>query len=318
MGAVISAVFPVFGVVGIAYLLRRLFDLHARTLATLNIYFFLPSLVFTSLVQRTIEWPVFGRVAAATVLLTTALSLLAIGVARLRHMNSEQESAFLLSIFPNLGNFGLPVATFAFGAAEGLPLAVVVMVCGSLVQNSLGVYYAQRSHHGALRSLSHVFRFPAVYAFAFALLFQHLGWRAPESVPTWEGGFLPALGLAASCTLFRAIEIAAAGTIPIQLVILGLQLAETRLERGADMVLAVLLRLCAAPAAAFAMACVVGLADLPAKVFILQHAGPVAVGMAVYGVQFNVKPGFLASVVSWTFLFSILSVSVVLALLFRM
>lgn len=309
MEAILSAVIPVFLVAGAAFGIRKAFHLDAKTLATLNIYFFLPALVFASLTQRTIEWTLFGKYVLGVVCMLAALSVLLAAVARLRGLSAEASSAFMLSMFPNLGNFGLPVCAFAFGA-EGLALAVVVMVCGSIGQNTLGVYYAQRSRHSMTSSCARVFRFPIIYAFGLALLFQALGWRLP--MDWWQdGGLAGSLAYAA----FRAVDLTAKGTIPVQLVILGSKLAETRLDRSADVFLACGARLVLSPLVAFGVVWLVGIEGLPAKVFILQHAAPVAVGMAVYGVQFDVRPAFLASLVSWSFLFSLATVSAVLALL---
>ena len=54
------------------------------------------------------------------------------------------------------------------------------------------------------------------------------------------------------------------------------------------------------------------LRGLEAGVFVVQVSGPTAVWMAVFGVQFEVKPAFLASVVSWSFLFSVVTMPVLL------
>jgi hypothetical protein len=295
--AAFGAVVPVFIVAGGAFGLRRAFDLNARTLATLNIYLFIPALVFGKLSVRQLEWELFGRFAAASLIALGGMYLLMLTVAKLRGMPHDQTSAFMMTMFMNLGNFGLPVATFAFGAEEGLPLAVVVMVCGSFLQNSVGVYFAQRSQHNAAHAFLRVFKFPMIYAFVLALVFQRMDWALPGA-------------------LSKAVQITADAAIPVQLMILGIKIAETRLHRDADVFSAVGLRLLAGPLVAAGAALLVGLEGLPLKVFIIQLSGPVAVGMAVYGVQFDVKPGYLASVVAWSFVFSIVTVSLVLSILY--
>ena len=214
------------------------------------------------------------------------------GVARLRSLKEERRAAFLMTMFMNLGNFGLPVALFAFGD-EGLALAIVVMVCGTFLQNSFGVYYAQRSRDTASQAALYVFRYPMIYATAVALLFQRMQWGLPLIVD-------------------RAVTLTAAAAIPVQLMILGLKLAEARPQTDGNVAAAVGLRLVAAPFLAFVTVVLCGLEGLPAQAFILQMSGPVAVSMAVYGVQFRVEPEFLSSVVSWSFLLSIVSVSAVL------
>lgn len=292
MDTVLNALIPVFVVAAAGFALRRSTDLDAKTLSSLNIYLFLPALVYSQLSTADILWRDFGACALAVAAMTAAMTLLLESLARVMRLDQSRRGAFVMTQFMNLGNFGLPIAYFAFGD-EGLALAVIVMVCGSFLQNSLGIYFAQRSTHGALKAFVRVFRFPLIYAFVLALVSQHTGIMPVEP-------------------LRRAFEIVADAAVPAQLMILGIKLAETRLEFGPLVVLASAVRLIVGPILAVLLAWLIGLDGLTAKVFILQMSGPVAVGMAVYGVQFNVQPRYLASVVSWTFLLSLLTVAAVL------
>ncbi len=292
MSDIFAAILPVFLVAAFAYGLRRLFPLHTKTLSTLNVYLLVPALVFGNISKRALEWDVFGRIAVASVLMLLCMTVVLTILARALRIGPKEHGAFLMTSFPNLGNFGLPVCLFAFGK-EGLAMAVVVMVCGSFLQNSVGLYYAQRAHHGMGGAFRQVFRFPMIYAFLLALLFQRTEWGVPLA-------------------LSRAVDITADAAIPVQLIILGVQLAETRLGTGRDVFSAAAVRLLGGPIFAVLVAAVVGMHGVAAKAFIVQMSGPVAIGMAAYGVQFDVAPRFLASVVSWTSLFSIATVSVVL------
>jgi hypothetical protein len=290
--AILSAILPVFVIAGAGFTLRRAVPLDARTLSALNIYFFIPSLIFSNLSKTELRGELLARYAVASVLMLGLMMIVWGAVARLRGLKEERRAAFNMTMFMNLGNFGLPVALFAFGD-EGLALAIVVMVCGTFLQNVFGVYYAQRSRHSASRAFLHVFRYPMIYATLVALIFQRMQWNLP-------------------LVFERAIDLTANAAIPVQLMILGLKLAETRLQTGGDVFSAVGLRLLAAPLLAALTVFLCGLEGLPAKAFIVQMSGPVAVSMAVFGVQFRIEPGYLASVVSWSFLLSLLSVSLVL------
>lgn len=297
MDAIISAIVPVFVVASAGFALRRFVHLDARTLSALNIYLFIPALVYSKVSAYTIEWPVFGAYAVAAILMLVAMTALLEGLGALLRLDGARRSAFVMTQFMNLGNYGLPIALFAFGE-EGLALAVVVMVCGSFLQNSLGIYFAQRSTHGAWSAFRQILYFPLVYAFALALVSQ-------------QTGVFPAQPLR------LGVDLVADAAVPVQLMILGIKLAETRLEVSGLVFLASGIRLLLGPVLAGVVAWLVGLDGLAAKVFILQMSGPVAVGMAVFGVQFNVQPRFLASVVSWTFLLSSVTVSLVLYILER-
>jgi malate permease and related proteins len=292
MRDIFSAVTPVFFVAAAAYFIRKRLHLDVKTLSSLNIYMLIPALVFSGISQKPLEWALFGRIAGASILVLIAMTVLLTVLARVMRIEERERGAFLMTMFPNLGNFGLPVCLFAFGK-EGLAFAIVTMVIGSFLQNSIGIYFAQRAHHGAGEALRRVFRFPMMYAFVLALVFQKTGWRFPEAVD-------------------RAISLTADAAIPIQLIILGAQLAATRLDTGVSVFAATAVRLVAGPITAILFAVLVGMEGVAARAFIVQMSGPVAIGMAAYGIQFDVAPRFLASVVSWTFLFSLFTVSAVL------
>ena len=295
MNEILSAVLPVFFVVAASYIVRKRIPLHTKTLSSLNIYLLIPALVYSSISQREIDWSSFGRIALGALLMLGGMTFVLWIAARHLNIDPKERGAFLMTLFPNLGNFGLPVCLFAFGEA-GLAFAVVVMVCGSFLQNSVGIYYAQRAHLGMAAAFKRVFAFPMIYAFILALAAQRWGLHLPIAVD-------------------RAVKITADASIPIQLVILGVQLAETRLETSANVFIATAFRLVGGPLLAAVIVLAVGLDGLAAKTFITQMSGPVAVGMAAYGVQFDVAPRFLSSVVSWSFLFAILTVAVVLFVL---
>jgi len=295
MNEIAAAILPVFLVAGAAYAVRRRNPVDARTLSTLNLYLLIPALVFSSVSHQTIPWDVFGRFAAGAILMVLTMTVLLGWIATRRGLTGPDRSAFMMTMFMNLGNFGLPVSKFAFGD-EGLAFAVVAMVCGSFLQNSVGIYFAQRSRHGSRTAFLRVFQFPMVYAFALALICQRFGWHAP----------LP---------LERAISITGDACIPLQLILLGSQLAETSLDMSTNVFITSGIRLLGGPLVAAAIAWCIGFEGLPAKVFILQMSGPIAVGMGAYGVQFDIAPRFLASVVAWSFLLSLATVSFVLFVL---
>lgn len=292
MNEIASAILPVFFIAAAAYGLRRRYPLDTKTLSSINIYLLIPALVFSSLSRSEIQWGVFGRYAIGALLMLLAMTALLSFIARRRKLTGAAASAFMMTMFMNLGNFGLPVCKFAFGD-KGLALAVVVMVCGSFLQNSVGIYFALRSRYSIAKAFFQVFYFPMVYAFALALLCQRTGYQLPNP-------------------LLRAVDFTGDAAIPIQLIILGIQLAETRLDKSANIFLATAMRLAGGPLLALLLVYLLGLEGLAAQVFIVQMSGPVAVGMAAYGVQFDVAPRFLASAVCWSFLLSLFSVSMVL------
>lgn len=296
MSDVFAAILPVFLAAGVGYLAGLRFSLDVKTLTTLNVYVLLPLLIFESLYTRDIDWGAFGGLAMAS-LLCLAVMLAALWVAgRFRGLAGRDQNALLMTAFMNLGNFGLPVAKFAFGD-EGLAYAVLVLLIGSFLQNSIAIYLAQ--HQGGWKGVVQVFRLPIVYAFLLAFLFQQGEW----GLPTF---------------LARTVTMFADAAIPLQLLILGTSLAQTKVQTGVDVMLATGLRLVAGPlVAALSAFVILRLDGLPAKVFVLLYSGPVAVSMVIYAIQFDIRPRFISSVVFWSFLLSLGSVTAVLWVLFR-
>jgi predicted permease len=213
-------------------------------------------------------------------------------LAWLLKLGGKDSGAFMLTMFPNLGNFGLPVILFGLGQ-EGLAFGIVVMVIGSALQNSFGLYFAQRAYHGKRKAFLKVFLFPMIYAFFLALILRQTGVNVPLPVS-------------------RAVALLADAAIPVQLVLLGIQVAETNIERSKPVFVASAARLLAGPAFGIIAAMATGLTGLAGQAFVLQMSGPVAVSMAAYGVQFDVAPRFLSSTVAWTFFFGVFTISVIL------
>ena len=289
---VVGAIAPIVFIAALGFVLRRRHLLDAKTLSACNIFLFIPALVFTNIYGREIAGGVFLRIALASIVVMGGMVVLLGTLARLLKLEGADLGAFMMTMFPNLGNFGLPVAMFGLGE-EGLAFAVVVMVIGSGLQNSFGIYYAQRAYHGKTKALFQVFLYPMIYAFLLALILRQTGIAIPLPVS-------------------RAVTIMADAAIPVQLVLLGIQIAETRVERSRAVFVASAARLLGGPALGILAAMAAGLTGLAGQAFVVQMSGPVAVGMAAYGVQFGVAPRFLSSAVAWTFFFSLFTISALL------
>jgi hypothetical protein len=290
---VYSAILPVAVVAGVVFALRRAFPLDSKTLSTLNIYVGVPALAYFTLSRNPVDWGMLGRLFGAMGFFLAAMLAVLWVAARIGRFDNALSNAFYMTAFVNLGNYGVPVCAFAFGEGEGQRIAILIMMCGILYQNTVGVFFAQRSRHGIGRSIVRVFKLPIVYALFLGVIAQRTDFALP---------------LVAA----RAVELVAEAAIPLQLICLGAQLGETTLQRSPEAFLASGFRLLAGPVVAMLAAFVLGLTGVYFDVFILQLSGPVAVGMAVYGIQFDVKPAFLSSVVAWTFIFSFITVALVL------
>jgi predicted permease len=271
-GSVVAgAVLPVVGVAALGYALGRAKGPDIEPINTVTIYVLLPALVFDTLVTS----PFGGRTALSLVAAMTLFTAVMLGLggasARLVGETGTGRSALVLAAaFPNVGNFGIPVATFAFGEV-GRSVAVLFVLVQNVLLYTLGVWLVSWcAGDGGRAALSRVFRLPLGYAVLAAGAVLALGVPLDP-----EGAFL------------RTVSMLGDASIPLFLLLLGMQLADTEPADALGRVApAVVLKLGVAPLVGAAVAALALGADT-APVFVLLSAAPVAVTPLVLHLEFG-------------------------------
>ncbi|MFW5920008.1 MAG: AEC family transporter, partial [Halanaeroarchaeum sp.] len=258
-----QAILPVLAIAGVGFLLGRVKDVSIEPLSTVNIYVLLPALVFSSVATSSIGGSAFASLAVGVIAFNVAMVAIAEGVAHLLGETGTVRSGLVLtSTFSNAGNYGIPLSAFAFGAT-GRATAILFIVVQMTTIYTIGVYVASR---GAVdswtRSVTEVFKLPLVYAVVAAGVFRYLGMIPP-----------------ADNTVMQVITMSGDASIPLMLLLLGIQLANT--DYGATIkrvVPPVGLKTVVAPIVAVAIAIPLGFQDpTVARVFVLECAIPTAV-----------------------------------------
>ncbi|MDQ5852876.1 MAG: AEC family transporter [Chloroflexota bacterium] len=300
----VNVLLPICVVVLIGFAGRLRFGLDPRPVTRLALYVLSPCLVFSSLVQsevsaaNSVQMALF---ATATMLSTGLVGLAAAG---LRGLDPASRSAHMLvSMFPNAGNLGLAVVGLAFGEA-GVQRAVIFFVTSAVVTNSLGVYVAASSAGSRRRALRQVASMPQIYALGAALLVRAL------ALPITGGGVV--------APLFTAVDLVADATIPVFLLVLGMQLTEvggTAGVRDPGVWLATATRLVAAAPIAYGMGRLFALDDLSARVGMVEACMPAAVYCVILAYEFDAQPQWVTAVVVTSTLASTVTLTVLLSLL---
>lgn len=282
MQALLNTVLPVALVVFSGYLMGKRIPMDLTTLSRLTLYLLVPALIFDAMYRA--EYSREGLVGLALgFTLTYLLLFLAItGMARLLGLSPEAAKSLLVcSLFPNSGNMGLSLVYFALGE-EGLKRAVVYFILSSVVMFGLGPAFIRGG--GLKEGLLFTLRLPLFYALLLGLLLKTLGVSLPFRLD--EG--LRLMGQAA---------------IPVLLLILGMQMSQTRFQVGAFEGVASSLRLLVAPLLAYGVGFILGLPRLEHQVLVLQSATPVAVNAFLLTREFGGEALRVArSVVVSTFL----------------
>jgi predicted permease len=267
----VSAVLPVLAIAAAGYLLRTLRPIDVDPLNAVTLYVFLPALAAHSLLSSDLGGDLLRLLVA--VLAFSALTFgIALAVGRAIGASGSRLSALtFVAALPNVGNFGIPVSTFAFGAVGGT-VAVVFTVVQGVLNYTAGVYVAAWGTDEAWRArMGRVFRLPLVYVVVLAVAARAIG-----AVP-------PAGG-----TAMRTLELVGNASIPTFLLVLGIQLAETEPAAALrETVPAVALRFLVAPVVGGAVAVLVGFGDpAVARTFVLLTAAPAAVMPLVLLIEF--------------------------------
>ncbi len=290
----VQIILPVFLIVLAGFSLEKAAALDFRTLTYSSLYLFTPCLVFSALIKRGAGFEIGGRLTLFMLLYTAALLVISILAGRLLRLEREARGALHLStVFMNCGNFGLPLAWFAFGQA-GLDISILTFVLFNIPLSTLAIVIAQGSEARFSEAVANMLKIPIFHAVVLAFLLKTAGLALPEF-------------------LLRAIDLLGQASIPVMLVLLGMQLARTRLQRGAGfLALSSALRLAVAPLVALALAWLLEIKGVARNVVVLQTSTPAAVLPLLYSLRFGTRPDLVAGAVFLTTLLSALSLTVLL------
>ena len=294
-----SDILPIFILAGVGFVLARRFGASVKTLSTVAFNALSPCLVFDQLVTAQVSGSQSVRVAAFCVLLTLAIGLVARLTSLPLRLDRITLSSFLLvAMFSNSGNYALPVVLFAFGR-EALSFASVYFVTSAILIYTAGILVAASGHGSVRVALSRLFKVPAVYAVAAAVVV--LSTRAP--VPM---------------AVMRPIGLLSDAAIPIMLLVLGMQLERAVMPKHPIAVAAaVVLSLIVAPIIAFGLTWLLGITGAAKQAAIIEASMPAAVITTVLALEFDLDAAFATSVVFFTTLFSPVTLVLLIAYLQR-
>ena len=295
---------PILVVVASGYLLQRRLELDLHSVNRLSLYLLSPALIFSSLAQSRIEATETLRIAAFMTLFVVAIGLVTWLVALVLRLDGIDRAALMLCVmFMNAGNYGLPAARFAFGQ-EGFDRAVLFFVVQAILAQTLAIYIAGAGHGDRRGGLVQLLKMPQIYA-VLAVLAVRLGGLRLD--PEGEGILND---------VFRGVDLVGDAAVPLLLIVLGLQLAETgRIGEGPKVALATVLRLGLSVPLAIGLSYALNLDGLSTKLAIMLSSMPTAVNVTILAIEFNVRPRFVSSVVVVSTAASVFSLTLILVLL---
>jgi predicted permease len=284
-------ILPIFLISGSAYLVGKYLALDSRTVGRLVFYFFGPVLIFNLITKSQLPFDEMLKTAgfAAAVMLICGLIAFLAGLA-LRLERRALIAVVLVSMFANNGNFGLPLVSFAFGPSA-LAHSSIYFIASAIMVNSVGVLIASLGHTDIKRALLGLLRVPLIYALVLALIVIRFELTLP--VP-----------------LERSVTLVAGATVPMMLVLLGLELQKaewTRNLRGLTLGTAV--RLLVGPVIGLLLTSVMGITGAAKQGSVLEASMPSAVMNTVLAAEYNLDSSLVTGTILVTTLLSPLTLT---------
>ena len=290
-------VLPAFLIFGAGFIGQKLLKLDIKSISTMSLYLMLPFLTFDTFYSNELNVEYFYMF-LFTCLLALIMMTLTVLFGFFIKADKTQMSAMLLgTIFPNSGNYGAPVAMFAFGAM-GFQYAVIFMVIHAFLMNTIGIFiasYGSEKTTSIKDSLMRVIKMPVLYGFLFGVLFQLLHIELPS-------------------TIQDGISLVGSASIPTVMLILGMQLAEIKPQKFELKYVntVTIFRMLISPLLAVVLVNFMPVNDMIKNVYILLAAMPIAANTTLLAVQFNVKPDLTSFTTLVTTLLSLVTIPLTL------
>ena len=290
---------PILLLSGAGFTLGKLLPVDSRTIGRVVFYIFAPMLVFNLLLQNDIK---LGE-AASVVLFTVSMILIMGGITLALGLSMKLERPVIMAVliatmFGNTGNYGLPLVSFAFGE-NALRYAGLYFVTTSILFNTIGILIASLGHMNFKDAMLGLLRVPTVYGVLFAFLLN---------------GFNIELPIALS----RTIDLAAGGSIPMMIVLLGIELSRVQWSNSLRGVgLSVSLRLLVAPIVALVLSPFLGMQGGVWQAGVTQASMPAAVNTTILAAEYKLDSSLVTAIVFIGTLLSPLTLTPLLVFLGR-
>lgn len=272
-------ILPIILLSGAGFALGKLLHIDPRSLGRVVFYVFSPVLIFDLLVQNQLKLTDAAVVIAFATCFVLLIGALTFALGTFFRLERPALVAILITtMFANTGNYGLPLVSFAFGE-EALSYASIYFVTVTVLFYTFGVVLASLGHMSIREALLGLFRIPLVYAAVLAILINLVNIEVPTPI-------------------MRTVELAAGGTIPLMLILLGVQLTQVEFSGNQRALqLSVALRLLVAPLIALLFADLFGLQGFARQASVTEASMPSIVSSTVLATEYNLDARLVTAAV---------------------
>lgn len=293
-------VLPAFMIFGAGYIGQKILKLHIKSISTMALYLLTPFLTLDTFYSNQLNMDYFYMFLFSIMHTVILIGMTYMIGKAIKADKAHMSAIYLGSVFPNSGNYGAPVVLFAFGAVA-FDYAVVLMVIHALIINSIGIFiasYGSEKSTGMKDAFLSIVKMPVLYGLILGICLQALPFELPP-------------------TMIEGVHLVGAATIPVVMLLLGMQLAEIKPQKFEWKYVntVILMKMIIAPLIAVFLVSYMPVDHLIKVVFILLAAMPVAANTTMLAVQFDVEPDLTSFTTLITTLISLITIPLTLFLL---
>jgi malate permease and related proteins len=292
-------ILPIMLISAAGFVLGKRLNIDARSVGRIAFYFFSPVLVFNLLTHSKLPAGEIAKTGALAIGVMLASGLLALlGGLTLRLERKILVSALLTAMFANNGNYGLPLIAFAFGQ-DALAHSSIYFVFSSLLTNTLGVLIASLGHLDLKQAILGMFKIPTMYAVLLAAIVNLTGITVP----------MP---------LDRTISLTANATVPLMILLLGLELTQMRWTSHLSALgLSASVRMLAGPLLGLFFTSLLGISGVARQAGIMEASMSAAVANANLAGEYKLDSSLVAATILVSTLLSPLTLTPLILILGR-
>jgi len=292
-------ILPILLLSGAGFALGKLLHIDARSLGRVVFYVFSPVLIFDLLIQNRLKMSEAIGVISLTLCVVLIMGLITFALGILFKLERPALISILITtMFANTGNYGLPLVSFAFGE-QALSYAGIYFVTTTFLFYTLGVLIASLGHMNFKEAVLGLLRVPTLYAVLLAIMINAWNIQIPAPID-------------------RAVQLAAGGTIPLMLILLGVELTRVQFSGSIRaMQLSVSLRLLIAPIIALLFTALFGIQGYAQQGSVIQASMPSMVSATVLATEYQLDSKLVTAIVFISTLLSPLTLTPLLVFLGR-
>lgn len=297
----INVIAPIFTIILLGYFLQLKFKLSIYSLSKVQIFIFIPSLVFLNIYNSSLDKSLMASIVLYTTILFFVFIALSTLVSRILKLEKAKEKAFVNSVsLRNQGNFGIPLVALLYANTSGeyaMSIHMIGLMTTTILMYTVGLYNASSGTYTSKDAFKNILKLPIMYVMLLAILARQLGF------------IVPAPQIATLSYLSKAV-------VPLALITLGAQLQETKFDFSDTTVyIGNFLRLIASPIIAYLLCVFMNIDGIARDVLIIGAATPTAVNSVLLAIEFKGNSDYASQTVFTSTILSSVSIAIVINLL---